>query len=75
MTLTDLWDLLPAPETTDIQEDSPWLIHRIVKKKAKIEKEEKIVKSEQPKFRPEKEFTRPKKEGVFKRVFRRKAIG
>lgn len=41
----------------------------------KVEKEEKIVKSEQPKFRPEKELTRPKKEGVFKRVFRRKAIG
>lgn len=41
MTLIDLWDLLPAPETTDLQEDCPWLIHRIVKKKAKIEKEEK----------------------------------
>lgn len=43
--------------------------------KAEEIKEEKIVKSEQPKFRPEKEFTKPKKEGVFKRVFRRKAIG
>ena len=41
MSLTDLWDILPAPETTDLQEDCPWLIHRIVKKKAKIEKEEK----------------------------------
>lgn len=41
MILTDLWDLLPAPETTDLQEDCPWLIHRIVKTKAKIEKEEK----------------------------------
>lgn len=41
MILADLWDLLPAPETTDLQEDCPWLIHRIVKKKSKIEKEEK----------------------------------
>lgn len=41
MSLVDLWDLLPAPETTDLQEDCPWLIHRIVKKKTKIEKEEK----------------------------------
>jgi len=41
MLLADLWDLLPAPETTDLQEDCPWLIHRIVKKKHKIEKEEK----------------------------------
>ncbi len=41
MSLTDLWDILPAPETTDLQEDCPWLIHRIVKPKARIEKEEK----------------------------------
>lgn len=39
--LVDLWDFLPAPETTDLQEDCPWLIHRIVKTKEKIEKEEK----------------------------------
>lgn len=41
MSLTDLWDLLPAPETTDLQEDCPWMIHRIVKPKTRIEKEEK----------------------------------
>lgn len=41
MLLTDLWDLLPAPETTDLQDDCPWLIHRIVKPKARITKEEK----------------------------------
>ncbi|QLG69727.1 MAG: hypothetical protein CH104c_0496 [Candidatus Woesebacteria bacterium] len=41
MSLCDLWDILPAPETTDLQEDCPWLIHRIVKPKARIEKEEK----------------------------------
>ncbi|KKQ33898.1 MAG: hypothetical protein US48_C0007G0006 [Candidatus Levybacteria bacterium GW2011_GWA2_37_36] len=39
--LVDLWDFLPAPETEDLQEACPWLIHRIVKKKEKIEKEEK----------------------------------
>ncbi len=41
MSLSDLWDILPAPETTDLQEDCPWLIHRIVKPKARIVKEEK----------------------------------
>ncbi len=47
--VVDLWDILPAPETTDLQEDCPWLIHRIVKTKEQIEKEEKareIVKAE-----------------------------
>jgi len=38
--IQDLWDILPAPETTDLQEDCPWLIKRIVKTKEKIEKEE-----------------------------------
>jgi len=41
MSLADLWDLLPAPETEDLQESCPWLIHRIVKPKTRIEKEEK----------------------------------
>ena len=42
MGLVDLWELLPAPETVDdLQDGCPWLIHRIVKSKEKIEKEEK----------------------------------
>jgi hypothetical protein len=40
MILCDLWDFLPAPETEDLQEGCPWLIHRIVKPKEKITKEE-----------------------------------
>ena len=40
MILCDLWDLLPAPETEDLQEGCPWLIHRITKSKEKISKEE-----------------------------------
>lgn len=41
MGLVDLWELLPAPETVDdLQDGCPWLIHRIVKRKEKIEKEE-----------------------------------
>ncbi|MFA5232085.1 MAG: hypothetical protein WC410_00155 [Candidatus Paceibacterota bacterium] len=41
LTICDLWDIMPAPETEDLQEDCPWLIHRIVKTKDKIEREEK----------------------------------
>lgn len=41
MTIVDLWDILPAPETEDYQEDCPWLIHRIVTTKEKIERSEK----------------------------------
>lgn len=40
MILCDLWDFLPAPETEDLQEGCPWLIHRITKAKEKISKEE-----------------------------------
>lgn len=40
MILCDLWDFLPAPETEDLQEGCPWLIHRIIKPKEKITKEE-----------------------------------
>ena len=40
MILCDLWDFLPAPETEDLQDGCPWLIHRIVKTKEKITKEE-----------------------------------
>ena len=40
MILCDLWDFLPAPETDDLQDGCPWLIHRIVKAKEKISKEE-----------------------------------
>ena len=40
MILCDLWDFLPAPETEDLQEGCPWLIHRINKAKEKISKEE-----------------------------------
>ena len=38
--ILDLWDILIAPETTDLQEDCPWLIKRILKTKEKIEKDE-----------------------------------
>ncbi len=41
LTVCDLWDILPAPETEDLEEDCPWLIRRIVKAKEKIEREEK----------------------------------
>lgn len=41
LTICDLWDILPAPETEDLEEDCPWLIRRIVKSKEKIEQEEK----------------------------------
>jgi len=40
MSIVDLWDFLPSDETTDLQEDCPWLIHRIIKPKARIKKEE-----------------------------------
>jgi uncharacterized cupin superfamily protein len=40
MILCDLWDMLPAPETEDLQDGCPWLIHRIVKTKEKVSKEE-----------------------------------
>src|SRR3989338_6754941 len=33
MILCDLWDFLPAPETEDLQDGCPWLIHRIVNTK------------------------------------------
>ncbi len=41
LTICDLWDIMPAPETEDLQEDCPWLIHRIIKSKEQIEREEK----------------------------------
>jgi len=41
LTICDLWDILPAPETEDLEEDCPWLIRRIVKTKEKIKLEEK----------------------------------
>ena len=41
LTICDLWDILPAPETEDLEEDCPWLIRRILKSKDKIEREEK----------------------------------
>jgi large subunit ribosomal protein L22 len=55
---------------------------RVKKVKPKVMKEEKkeegveekIVKPEKPKLRPEKELIKPKREGVLKRVFRRKAF-
>ncbi len=40
-TICDLWDIMPAPETEDLEDDCPWLIRRILKTKNKIEKEEK----------------------------------
>lgn len=41
LTVCDLWDILPAPETEDLEEDCPWLIRRIIKSKEKIERDEK----------------------------------
>lgn len=41
LTICDLWDILPAPETEDLQEDCPWLIHRLTKLKDQLEREEK----------------------------------
>lgn len=41
LTICDLWDILPAPETEDLEDDCPWLIRRILKSKDKIEREEK----------------------------------
>jgi hypothetical protein len=41
MVICDLWDILPAPETEDLQDDCPWLIHRITKFKDQLEREEK----------------------------------
>ena len=41
LAICDLWDILPAPETEDLEEDCPWLIRRILKSKSKIEREEK----------------------------------
>jgi hypothetical protein len=41
LTICDLWDILIAPETEDLHEDCPWLIHRILKSKDRIEREEK----------------------------------
>ena len=43
-------------------------------KKVEEKTEEKIVKLEKVKFRPKKELIKPKREGVLKRVFRRKAF-
>ena len=42
LTICDLWDILPAPETEDLHEDCPWLIHRILKAKDRLEKDEKF---------------------------------
>lgn len=41
MIICDLWDILPAPETEDLQDDCPWLIHRIIKFKDQLERDEK----------------------------------
>ena len=41
LAICDLWDILPAPETEDLEEDCPWLIRRVLKSKEKIEREEK----------------------------------
>ena len=41
LTVCDLWDIMPAPETEDLEEDCPWLIRRIIKSKEKIERDEK----------------------------------
>jgi len=41
LTICDLWDIMPAPETEDLEEDCPWLIRRIIKSKEKIERDEK----------------------------------
>ncbi len=59
--IIDLWDILPAPETTDLQEDCPWIIHRIVKTKEAIEREEKArEKAGLPKLYKNLEFVEPK---------------
>jgi len=36
-----LWDIMPAPETQDLEDDCPWLIRRILTTKEKIERDEK----------------------------------
>lgn len=38
--ILDLWELYIAPETIDLHEDCPWLIRRLAKTKAKLDKEE-----------------------------------
>lgn len=40
-TICHLWDILPAPETQDLEDDCPWLIRRILTTKEKIERDEK----------------------------------
>lgn len=57
--IIDLWEILPAPETIDLQEDCPWLIHRIVKNKSQIEREEK-ARGEEGKLYKNLEFVEPK---------------
>lgn len=55
----------------------PKKVKRVRKPKAIEKPEEKIEKApklEKPKLRPEKELIKPKREGVLKRVFRRKAF-
>ncbi len=55
----------------------PKKVKRVRKPKAIEKPEERIEeapKIEKPKFRPEKELIKPKREGVLKRVFRRKAF-
>jgi len=42
LTILDLWDVLPAPETIELHEDCPWLIRRLTNKTIKqLEREEK----------------------------------
>ena len=40
-TICHLWDIMPAPETQDLEDDCPWLIRRILTTKEKIERDEK----------------------------------
>ncbi|KPJ55708.1 hypothetical protein AMJ49_06540 [Parcubacteria bacterium DG_74_2] len=59
--IEDLWDILPAPETIDLQEDCPWLIRRLVKTKGSIERKEKArEKAGLPKLYKNLEFVEPK---------------
>lgn len=41
LTICHLWDIMPAPETQDLEDDCPWLIRRILTTKSKIERDEK----------------------------------
>lgn len=59
--IEDLWDILPAPETTDLQEDCPWLIRRLAKTKESIERKEKAREDAKlPKLYKNLEFAEPK---------------